>query len=137
MLTIDQAVVDAIVTHARAEHPRAACGLVAGPVGTDRPERVIPMVNAEDSPTHWSFDPVEYLRVYRDMETDDEEPVIVYRSYPTAEAYPGGMDVRYAEPDVRHVIISTRDPENVELRSFRIAAGVVTEETVNVVPTAP
>lgn len=137
MLTIDQATFDAVVAHARAEHPRAACGLVVGPVGADRPGRVIPMVNTADSAVHWSFDPVEHLRVYRELDAEDEEPVVVYRSYPTAAAYPGEMDVRHADPDVHHVIISTRDPEHVELRSFRIEDGVVAEEIVHVVPTPP
>lgn len=43
MLTIDRATYDAIVAHARADHPDECCGVVAGPVGSDRPERYVQM----------------------------------------------------------------------------------------------
>src|SRR5262245_14535176 len=46
VLTIDQATHDLIVAHARADHPDEACGVVAGPAGSDRPERYVAMVNA-------------------------------------------------------------------------------------------
>ena len=46
MLTIRRELVEAMIAHARADHPDEACGVIAGPEGTDRPERFIPMVNA-------------------------------------------------------------------------------------------
>ena len=46
MLTIDRATYDAIVAHARKDHPDEACGVVAGAVGSDLPTRFIPMFNA-------------------------------------------------------------------------------------------
>ena len=42
MLELPQAMVDAIVAHARRDHPDEACGIVAGPEGSDRPERLEP-----------------------------------------------------------------------------------------------
>ena len=39
--------VEAVVAHARADHPDEACGVIAGPEGSDRPERHIAMLNAE------------------------------------------------------------------------------------------
>ncbi|WP_158850154.1 Mov34/MPN/PAD-1 family protein [Saccharothrix deserti] len=134
MMTIGQAIVDAIIGHARADHPRIACGLVAGPAGSDRPERFIPMVNAEDSSVYWQFDTGQQLEVYRALEARGEEPIIVYRSYPESEAYPSKMDVRFADPDVHHVFVSTRDPDNIEIRSFRIEDGQVHEEPIAIVP---
>ena len=47
MLVIRADLVDAIVAHARADHPDEACGVIAGPAGSDRPERFIAMLNAE------------------------------------------------------------------------------------------
>ncbi len=38
-----------------------------------------------------------------------------------------------AEPDAHYVLISTRDPHQHELRSYRILDGVVTEEPVTIV----
>jgi proteasome lid subunit RPN8/RPN11 len=126
--------VDAIVAHARADHPDEACGVIAGPDGSDRPKRHIPMTNAERSPTFYRFDSGEQLKVWRQMEDTDEVPVVIYHSHTATEAYPSRTDVSYAaEPDAHYVLVSTRDPDRHELRSYRIVDGVVTEEPVTVV----
>ena len=134
MLTIDAAIRERIIAHARADHPDEACGVVAGPVGSDRPERFIPMANAARSTTFYEFDSMDLLKLYRDMDDRDEVPVIVYHSHTATEAYPSRTDISYAsEPDAHYVLVSTRDPDEVEFRSFRIVDGEVTEEPVTVV----
>ena len=136
MLVIDQQTYDAIVAHARKDHPDEACGVVAGAAGTDRPERFIPMVNAARSPTFYEFDSGDLLALYREMDARDEEPVIVYHSHTSTQAYPSRTDVSYAsEPGAHYVLVSTREPDTVEFRTFRIVDSVVTEEEVSVVPT--
>jgi proteasome lid subunit RPN8/RPN11 len=121
----------AIVAHARRDHPDEACGVVAGPAGSDRGERVIEMTNAERSPTFYRFDSMEQLRVWRELEDRDEEPVVIYHSHTATEAYPSRTDISYAlEPGAHYVLVSTRDPAEVEFRSFRIVDGQVTEEDV-------
>ncbi len=45
MLTISRELADKIIAHARADHPDEACGVIAGPAGSDRPERFIAMDN--------------------------------------------------------------------------------------------
>ncbi|MCV7317580.1 M67 family metallopeptidase [Mycolicibacillus parakoreensis] len=134
MLVIRADLVDAMVAHARADHPDEACGVLAGPEHSDRPHRHIPMINAERSPTFYRFDSGEQLRVWREMDAAGEEPVVIYHSHTATEAYPSRTDVDLAgEPGAHYVLVSTRDPDTVELRSFRIRDGVVTEEPVNVV----
>jgi proteasome lid subunit RPN8/RPN11 len=134
MLTIERAIVDKIIAHARADHPDEACGVVAGAFGSDRPGRFIPMENAERSPTFYRFDSLEQLRVWREMDDQDEEPVVIYHSHTATEAYPSRTDITYAsEPNAHYVLVSTRDPEDVEFRSYRIVDGEVTEEEVSVV----
>ncbi|HEX2315724.1 MAG TPA: M67 family metallopeptidase [Thermomonospora sp.] len=134
MLTIERALYDKIVAHARADHPDEACGVVAGPAGSDRPTRFVPMTNAERSPTFYRFDSMEQLRVWREMDDNDEEPVVIYHSHTATEAYPSRTDVSYAsEPNAHYVLVSTRDPDTEEFRSFRIVDGEITEEEVRVV----
>ncbi|SNQ48149.1 CysO-cysteine peptidase [Frankia canadensis] len=134
MLRIDRACYEAIVAHARRDHPDEACGVVTGPVGSDRPERFIPMENAERSPTFYRFDPMEQLRVWREMDDRDEEPVVIYHSHTATEAYPSRTDISLAaEPGAHYVLASTREPDSTEFRSFRIADGQVTEEPVEIV----
>lgn len=134
VLTIDKAIYDAIVEHARADHPDEACGVVAGPAGSDRPERFIPMANAARSPTFYEFDSADLLKLYREMDDRDEEPVIIYHSHSSTEAYPSRTDISYAsEPNAHYVLVSTRDADGLgefQFRSYRIVDGVVSEEDV-------
>ncbi len=139
MLVISQDIRDALVAHARRDHPDEACGVVAGPAGSDRPERFIPMVNAARSPTFYEFDSADLLRLYRELDERDEEPVVIYHSHTATEAYPSRTDIAYAsEPGAHYVLISTRECGSqdgpVEFRSFRIMDGKVREEEVRVVP---
>ena len=134
VLTIDQTIVDAIVAHARRDHPDEACGVVAGPIGADLPTRLIPMDNAARSMTFYEFDSLEQLRVWREMDDNDEEPVVIYHSHTATEAYPSRTDVSFAgEPNAHYLLVSTRADDSEEIRSFRIVDGVVTEEEINIV----
>ena len=142
MLRIDRATYDAIVAHAREDHPDEACGVVAGPEGSDRPERFIPMLNAARSPTFYEFDSAELLDLYKQMWDRDEEPVVIYHSHTATEAYPSRTDIGLAmEPNAHYVLVSTREHGNndgpVEFRSYRIVEGEVTEEPVSVVDAFP
>ena len=63
-----------------------------------------------------------------------EEPVVIYHSHTATEAYPSRTDISYAsEPRAHYVLVSTRDENATEFRSYRIVDGVVTEEPVSVV----
>ena len=140
MLTIDQATYDAIVAHARRDHPDEACGVVAGPAGSDRPLRHVPMLNAAMSPTFYEFDSADLLRLYREMDEADEEPVVIYHSHTATEAYPSRTDIGLAqEPGAHYVLVSTAGSDSgdggpVPFRSFRIRDDQVEEEEVRVVP---
>lgn len=139
MLEIAAALVADVVRHARADHPDEACGVIAGPEGSGRPMRFIPMVNAARSPTFYEFDSTDLLRLYRDLDERDEVPVVIYHSHTATEAYPSRTDIAYAsEPAAHYVLVSTRETGTAdgpyEFRSFRIVDGVVTEEEVSITP---
>jgi proteasome lid subunit RPN8/RPN11 len=81
---------------------------------------------------------MEQLRVWRAMDERDEEPVVIYHSHTATEAYPSRTDIAYAsEPGAHYVLVSTRDPQKAEFRSFRISDGTVTEEEIRVTGDAP
>ena len=127
--------------------------MVAGPEGSDRPERLVPMRNAAAAPdyagfrhegtdtlrfgdTFFEFTSDDLRDLYKEMAARDEAPVVIYHSHTQSysEAYPSVVDVETAgEPDAHYVIVGTKDPARHELRSFRIVDGVVTEEDVEVV----
>lgn len=138
VLRIDRATYDAIVAHAKRDHPDEACGIVAGPEGSDTPARMVEMINAAGSPTFYEFDSTELLDLYKQMWANDEEPVVIYHSHTATEAYPSRTDIRLAsEPGAHYVLVSTREHGNnagpVEFRSYRIVDDAVTEEEVAIV----
>jgi [CysO sulfur-carrier protein]-S-L-cysteine hydrolase len=133
VLTLSRDLQDRIVAHARRDHPDEACGILAGPAGTDRPTRFIPMTNAARSPTFYEFDSTEQFRVWQEMDDQDEEPVVIYHSHTATEAYPSRTDIGLAaEPGAHYVLVSTRDEDETEFRSYRIVDGEVTEEPVTI-----
>jgi proteasome lid subunit RPN8/RPN11 len=135
MLEISQDLVDKLLAHARADHPDEACGVIAGSAGSDIPTRFIPMVNAARSPTFYEFDSADLLKLYRDLDANEEDPVVIYHSHTSTQAYPSRTDIAYAaEPSAHYVLVSTRETGNddgpYEFRSFRIVDGEVTEEEI-------
>jgi ATP-dependent Clp protease protease subunit len=134
MLTIHMSIVDAIAEHAQANYPYPVCGFVAGPIGSDRPERFVPLDNIARSTTFWEPDPQQMLGAYREMEARNEEPVVVYRSYTNRPAYPSRIDIAYAAEEItHHLFVSTQNPEFFEFCSYRIVDGWVEEETVEII----
>ena len=60
MLVIRADLVDEMVAPARADHPDEACGVIAGPEGSDRPERFVAMarvLGVEDA-----REPMDFIR---------------------------------------------------------------------------
>jgi [CysO sulfur-carrier protein]-S-L-cysteine hydrolase len=137
VLKIARGHVDAMISHARADHPDEACGVIIGAFGSDQPTRLVRMINADRSPTFFRFDPAEQFRLYQEMDANDEEIVVVYHSHTATEAYPSRTDVSLAsEPQAHYVLVSTAASGNqdgpVEVRSYRILDGVVTEEEIEI-----
>lgn len=137
MLTISRDLYEKIIAHARADHPNEAYGVIAGPEGSDRPERFIQMQNVATSPsTFYEPDSEEKRKVWFEMWDRDEEAVVIYHSHSYTEARPSRTDIdiasAFGEPNAHYVLVSTRDDNATEFRSFRIADGEAKEEPVSV-----
>ena len=132
-LEISRTMVEAILEQSRAEYPDECCGVILGPIGSGKALRHKPMINAAHSPTFYEFDPKDLLKLYREVDDNDEEIVVIYHSHTETEAYPSRTDIAYAgEPGAHYVLVSTRKEiaTTPEFRSYRIVDGVVTEEPV-------
>lgn len=135
MLEISRKFVNAILTQSRSEYPDECCGVILGPVGTGKAARLKPMINAAHSPTFYEFDSRDLLSLYREIDDNDEEIVVIYHSHTETEARPSRTDIAYAsEPEAHYVLVSTREEiaPAIEFRSFRIIEGVVSEEEVSI-----
>jgi proteasome lid subunit RPN8/RPN11 len=132
-LQISQEIVNTILEQSRVEYPDECCGVILGKAGSDLPTRLKPMINAAHSPTFYEFDSKDLLALYRELDDNDEEIVVIYHSHTETQAYPSRTDIAYAsEPGAHYVLVSTRKeiaPEN-EFRSYQIVGGEVTEEEV-------
>ena len=134
-LIISRAFVDVIIEQSRSEYPDECCGVILGPVGSGKASRLKAMVNAAHSPTFYEFDPKDLLALYREVDEQDEEIVVIYHSHTETEAYPSRTDIAYAgEPGAHYVLVSTREEiaPATEFRSYRIIDGTVTEEPVTI-----
>ena len=137
MLRIERRHVEEMIAHARADHPDEACGVVVGPAGSDTPVRLVRMTNADRSPTFFRFDPAEQFQLYKELDAAEEEIVVVYHSHTATEAYPSRTDISLAtEPQAHYLLVSTAesgaDEGPVEVRSYRIVDGQVSEEHLQI-----
>lgn len=130
MLVLPAEVHDLIVRHARAEHPVEACGFIVRT--RDGAVSAVPMRNAACSATYFRFDPAEQLRVWQRLDDEDATVIGVYHSHTASAAYPSAEDVAFTtDPQWHCVIVSTRDAEYAELRSFRVIDAHVIEERLH------
>lgn len=121
MLTLPAGLVDEMIAHAREQHPVEACGIIAGPSGSEAPTRLLRMRNVLESATAFQFDPIEQMAAYRQMDARGEDPLVIYHSHTASRAYPSGADTRLArDRDACHAIISTADPDRSEIRFWRL-----------------
>lgn len=130
-MVIGPDIVEAMVAHARSEFPIEACGLLAGENGSIR--RFYPIANADESPVHYRMEPKEQLRVMLEIEDNEWDLAAIYHSHTHTRAYPSAEDRRLAfYPDALYVVLSLADPENPDIRAYRIDGDQVTEEPIEV-----
>jgi len=118
-----------MISHAQNGTPNEACGVLAGRGG--EVIRFYATENAEHSPVHYTIDPLELLRITREIEQQRLEIAAIFHSHPVTQAYPSATDIRLAfYPHAVYCILSLRDASHPELRAFRIVNGEVVEEPV-------
>ncbi len=129
VLSLPRALVAQVLAHARKDHPDECCGIIAGKDGVAT--RVFEMENADRSPTGFTFDGAEWLRVYREVDDAEEDLLVVYHSHTATEAYPSRTDVLWSQHnEFQHwLLVSTRAADD-EVRSFTISGDTITEEPV-------
>jgi proteasome lid subunit RPN8/RPN11 len=128
MLRIQKALYEEVIAHCQSRHPKEACGLLAGRAA-ETVTTVYPMTNVEDSPIGYAMDPKEQLRVETAMRRQGERLVGIYHSHTASEAYPSSVDVGLAiSPDVSYVLVSLKDRERPQLKSYHIDGTRITLE---------
>ncbi len=132
MLTLHEDYVIEMITHAKEDAPNECCGIIAGDGGTAT--KLYRAINAEASPYRYSVDPKDLLRIYRDLDSNGWDVLVIYHSHTQTEAYPSPTDIRLAAwDDAYYVLVSLEDNDHPIVRAFRIKDGEVTEEELEIV----
>lgn len=131
MIYLSKSFLGEIIKHCKEEFPNEACGILAGKNG--KVEKIYRMTNVEKSPFAYLMDPKEQLKVMKEIRSLGLEMVGVYHSHVSSPPYPSLRDIEMAfYPEISWVIISLKDLNNPEIRSFRIVEGKVEEEGVDI-----
>jgi proteasome lid subunit RPN8/RPN11 len=138
-----------LIAHAREGDPDEVCGMLAGRDG--RVERVFRVRNAADEVTadqhmfvdrvtheatagrrlvHYYMDPLDQLRVYREIDDLDLDVLAYYHSHTHTQARPSPTDVRLArDPTALWVLVSLERPDKPDVRAWRVEKADPMDET--------
>ena len=129
-----------LIAHAREGDPDEVCGILAGSDG--RVTRVFRVRNIADQvaaeagvfrdratlaptvgrrPVHYYMDPLDQLRVYREIDDLDLDVLAYYHSHTHTEARPSPTDVRLAhDSSALWVLVGLEDKQHPRVRAWRI-----------------
>ena len=108
IVTIASGVIEAMQRHARAEHPREACGLLLGMprvIAAAEPSRNV----ASHPHRTFEIEPATLLRAYREARGAGREVLGWYHSHPNGVAQPSATDAARAVEDGKLWLIVTAD----------------------------
>lgn len=140
MLTLEKELCEQIIRQCKREFPNEACGILAGPPssatnlgGLRRVAKVYEMANADASPESFFMDAKEQLKVTKEIRNSGLEMLAIYHSHVASPAYPSAHDIELAfYPEASYIIISLKDKNNPQIRSFKIIEGKITEEELKI-----
>jgi proteasome lid subunit RPN8/RPN11 len=126
-----------MIGHAYDGLPDEACGLLAGPIGSDRITAFYPCRNAAASSKLYAIEYPEIEAADTDAASRGLDLKGTMHSHTHTDAYPSATDVRQAvDPNWWYVIVGLRHGEP-DVRAWLIADGAVREESIEVPPGGP
>jgi proteasome lid subunit RPN8/RPN11 len=135
-LTLSRSLAELLLTHARAELPNEACGLLSGTARQGVATTYHPARNVEASPLRYSVHPDDLFRIIFAIEDAGEDLVAIFHSHTRSPAVPSRTDLRSAMyPDAVYLLASLADPSaspDAALRAWRIRAGDASEVRLSV-----
>ena len=139
-LTFPEPLRQELIAHAREGDPDEVCGILAGRDGEVKhvfrvrniadevkPEagvfrdRVTQTPTGGRRPVHYYMDPLDQLRVYREIDDLELDVLGYYHSHTHTEARPSPTDVRLAhDPSALWVLVGLENPSEPQIRAWRI-----------------
>jgi proteasome lid subunit RPN8/RPN11 len=131
MLKLTQTQCEKVIAQGLEGKPLEICGFLAGqstPEG-DVVIEVRPIESDDRSALTYSMNPLQQLRAEKELRQRGLEILGIYHTHPATQPYPSPTDVARAHwgdtdelmfPEYSYLIVSLRDPNAPEFRSFKI-----------------
>jgi [CysO sulfur-carrier protein]-S-L-cysteine hydrolase len=130
VLLLSRRLQDEMTAHCLRELPMEGCGLLVGHSHDGEVVQIVPTRNSAASSRLYSVDSLDFLRADRAAEGAGLEVIGVFHSHTHTDPYPSPTDVAQApDPGWHYTIVSLRH-QVPSIRSYRIRAGEVLEESV-------
>ena len=127
-------VLDEIRAHGREAYPEECCGFLFGRDGDPRQVTVVQRtenVAAENRRRRFRIAPLAYLRAERYALAEGLDFLGIYHTHPDHPAIASEHDRKQAQPGFSYLILSVRDGEAAEFRSWELQEDVTMgEETL-------
>ena len=124
-MRVRRAVIDAMITHARADAPLECCGLLLGREGLI--DECRPAANLRSSPVAYQLDPRDHFAAIRAARQTGRAVIGAYHSHPGSPAVPSRTDVAEAyDPQLLYVILSLSGT-SPDVRAYSIHGGNFSE----------
>lgn len=143
MLHLTKQQFEQIVAHGLEGKPLEICGFLAGKRESTQSEAsavvggIFPIESDDKSALTYSMNPLAQLRAEKEIKANGMEIVGIYHTHPATQPYPSKTDVARAHwgetddlmfPEYSFLIVSLRDPEQPEPRSFKITGWRIPED---------
>lgn len=131
MLKLTRAQFEKIVAQGLVGKPLEICGFLAGRSTPECDEviEVFPIESDDQSALTYSMNPLQQLRAEKEIRARELEVLGIYHTHPATQPFPSPTDVARAHwgetddlmfPEYSYLIVSLRDPNAPEARSFKI-----------------
>jgi len=119
-VSLNDAVRTAIRAHGRETYPNECCGALIGRAGDVSESFALPNTTDEGPRRRFLVRPADYRAAEARATASGGELLGFYHSHPDHPAQPSQYDLDHAWPFFSYVIVSVRDGEPGELRSWRL-----------------
>ena len=137
-LSLNAALADELLAHARSEVPNEACGILSGNAADGRVTAYHPARNADASPHVYTVHPEDLVRIVLGIEDAGEDLIAIFHSHTHTPAEPSPTDRRQAMyPDAVYLLATLADPDAEPmqaLRAWRIHDGDAAEVLLRIEP---
>jgi len=126
LIAIEAGLLDTIGRHGESDYPHECCGLLLGafdPAGLKSVAEIYPIANAREEGARrnrFLIAPRELMRGEKYARAKRCDVVGIYHSHPDHPAVPSPFDREHAWPVYSYVIVSVRDGEAGDLRSWEL-----------------